>query len=413
MVRIHSKIITDYPAASTIYYLARQLDVRGSGWCRIDLKVASEQLGIKPASVVQRARKAQKVGLLYEVIKQKNILFVKYISLSKAKALVDGVHASCLVNLETLKSLADYKLKAYESALIRQQMACRRAVNEHCSNSRFIFDPTNKQSFQRTKRCEFIKEAGKTVFLKRGTNSVGASQITVASKLDKSRSTVVRYAQKIPHTQVFIRQSFSKLKPSDSIGSFLSPKFYVYEHFASSGRKIRKLYRRMPNIYFSDLDVHKESSQPHKSIVSPADQLSLNDSSINYVLHGQKTWYAKSTEDQLRKYCGVERLRELSHVFLLYYRGRTTEKVNQLGSSEIIEMLSVALNQLDEFQKETFKLMLRRVRKNKNISPLPGNILNPIIRELDDHSKQALKEVQFYVKFIQTEEFIEKQSLGL
>ena len=252
-VKIHSKVVLDNPAESALYYYFRVIDGEGSGWVRCGWTGLSRAFGQPKPSLKRILSQGKEKGFFQEVESHRDFVFVKLSSIRKLKERSNGVHSAGMVSPEVLTDRRSLKRVAYQIALLRQQSDSEYRITQNKTNSKNIFYPELMARSTVANGC--CHQNGDTYFLKSRMNAPSASQITVAMYLDKSRRTVVRWADEIPHAHMYKRVKLSDPVPQHHIRCY---------QVCSNGQKRRIQYRRLPNYYYPEIEPKREERQTHR-----------------------------------------------------------------------------------------------------------------------------------------------------
>jgi len=265
-VRIHSKVVLDHPCESALYYYLRAADKDGQGWIRYGLRGLKKLFSLSIESVKRLLYKGKSKNFFkeVEVSKSKETIYVKFNSLKEVKRQTGGCYASAVVPISTLYDRGKLKSTAYHIAFLRlQQDSEWRIDNQNVpKRNKFNLNEEKTRSNLQASGCCHYSSSSENYFLYGRINAPSASQITIASFLNKSRSTVVHWAKTIPHFHLFKRVRLNDPMPRHH--------FRCYQ-VTKNQRKRRLEYRRLPNQYSNSFSVRKEPKARFRPSERPFD----------------------------------------------------------------------------------------------------------------------------------------------
>lgn len=381
--RLHSKVILDNPATACLYYLLRGRDEAGQGWITISMKYLQDALNRGRRAIIRRIKKG--MGIFFQGYEIKgDRLYVKYISLDKVKAHSDGVFSSAKVSSNTFLSIKDAKGAAYGIAISRQQDACRKAIRKggKAKSDKQVFDPIDIAKVSRYRCCEHIKGKGTDnvkVFLPKHIQVVGASQLTLASALGKSRSTVIAWCKHIPSIKVWKSVPLDTPHRGD---------IYRCYRISQTGRKMGRAYKRMPNLYYPTLVINvlsaprMEGHNDHKRIDSPA-QVTVSTTAgdtISYILSLKAPRSFASLSDKLLFHFNKEALLKLAYAIMVHIKpefwGREGEVHDRLGKADVATIAGHIQRTIEDIHEDyqheakgKLKVFMDRLKRHKHPTP--------------------------------------------
>lgn len=371
-VRIHSKIILDHPHSAALYYLIRSYDRKGSGWARVSIKITAKLLGISQAAVMKRVVRLKELGFIYECQRQNDRLWMKYVGIDRLKERTTGVFASTRIQTKVLTSIVELKKAAYQAAIARQQEACRRAISK--KNTKAIFEPKqNKDGSAYATGCIFISKA-KRFFVKLGRACIGASQLTLAEGLHKSRSTVGKWCRKFESIQVWVRQRLQE-NPLPDV-------YECYRIVYKKGRpvKVRQQYKRMPNYYFLDSPEAKSERADKSKVVKTAAReenerrLEATDRRVRCAAIVNQKRRAPRYKSLAEKLCDKytrKKIDSIAWAYMKIFLGKEVEleRVAKLDLGILVENIDQIYSKLNDWQRDMADIVLKRVANNKSAVP--------------------------------------------
>lgn len=371
LVRIHSKLILDYPESASTYYYLRSFDKQGSGWIRVSVKISAMQLGISTGGFMQRIKRMKQQGFLYAYEQRKGVLWIKYVGIEKLKEKSAGVFASAKVELKTLLDVLAVKKAAYAHAIARQQNACRYTAKDKSK----LWEPKlNKDGSANAAGCVHINK-GRQFFVKLGKHVVGASQLTLAQVLGRSRSTVQRWVHKFDSARIWIRQ---RLETNPLPGTYCTYKLYRNEN----GKVLRREYqfRQMPNFYFVDeIDPKHEKAQegdplwsPRRLEIQQRSESADKTSTIKLIVEAPKKRVAYSSfKEKLLWNCNRVKIDKLAIAWYQMFFGVeiALEKVQEFTLDQLTNALSQTYEQLNPWQRDLADISYNRTIKNRSAIP--------------------------------------------
>lgn len=381
-MRLYSGLVTSNPTASQLFFFSREEDQAGKGWVVFSIAELMKFFG-KSRKTILNWSKSEIYFASREV--KRDRLFLKYNSLRKIKGLVKiPFHASFEGNLETIQTIAKLKKAAYAAALNRQQKSCEYQLTKTLKSSSQIFNPTLERLQRSPGRvgCEYyLKEKGH-VFVKKTKTPVGASQTTVAKKLGVSRQTVLRHTAEIPRLKIFKRVNIPKETPAYY---YKFREKYIVKKTGKESTKLQ-VYRRMPNLYFFDQEVRRESTMKVVTPVDPAQDLlrakQENADRINYIigqLPGRKSDFRADLSKKKNQDSFIEKLYDLKPEQVLDFVGSLflflsdrlvpKEVLKTKPIPSLIEAVRMQFPSLEVVAFDFMKLMLNRLQKNKTAKP--------------------------------------------
>lgn len=258
-MRLFAGLILSQPTASQLFFYARAHDKKGSGWCRLSLKLTSQYFKKSISTILRWSRNC---FYFHDAEVRKDTLFLKYKSIHKVKkSSKTPSHASFMADPSILKDLNSLKSLCYEAAIARQQDSCYHIVMKLMGSSKQVFLPSmeNLQSSKNAKGCEYVDKEDLKAFVKRHVVPIGASQSTVSKKVGRSTTTLRKYISHLAKVHIWWR-TYHRSKSDET------PKYYykmtvVKRRKDGSVRKEGRLYRRMPNYYFCNVYTKREKTK--------------------------------------------------------------------------------------------------------------------------------------------------------
>jgi hypothetical protein len=366
-VVIESKLVIDTPTLTPLYYYCRAQDVNGQGWVVLSMGDLQEFFG-KRRRTIHRWLKAGLQKQFYRRVEfNREKVYVQYVAKKYLKERTGGCVASTRVTLEVLKQVSSLKAIAYEAALIAQQERCEYKVLRSNGSTKSIYKPKrNTRRSRNVPGCDCISRRGYH-FVKTSRTAIGASQITVAAKLDRANSTLRRHITKVERVSIF-----QGVRERDTERPGCYTEFHKVKFVDGFPVDKVKLYRRAPSYYFSDLDVRVQSSLEVVSDYAvqqkQEQQLEQNNQTIEYIVTA-KSQASRSFEDILLNNFTVEKLRLLAHTILLHFRGEDTPKIDEARASLLVQMIVALERTMDKEEWQLVKFMVKRMRLGKD--PLP------------------------------------------
>lgn len=382
-MRIYSGLVTSNPTASQLYFFCKEEDKAGKGWVVLSIKTLMNFFN-KTRKTILNWSKSNLYFSNKEVSKDR--LYIKYNSIKKIRGNIDTpYHASFKGSLETIQTLDNLKKAAYEAALHRQQLSCKYKIERSTESSKQIFNPTLESIRRSPGRvgCDYINQDKGTVFVKKHKETVGASQITVAEKLGVTRQTLMKYTSSIPRLKVFKRVNIFKKAPEF---------YYLFEKnsVTKSGKpKVEKrVYRRMPNLYFFSFEVKTEETKqvvritPEMELILAAEKEIKNVATVQQVIKqmpGVKSNFTadltklKNQENFVEKLSNLkkEQIVDFIQSLLLFTKGQSpsVEQLKGFNTTDLLEMLKKTFSLLEEVAFDFMTMMLNRLQKNKVAKP--------------------------------------------
>jgi hypothetical protein len=265
------------------------------------------------------------------------------------------------VELPDLTKLASLKLNAIKMSLFAQQERCERAINRQTKSSKVVFDPSRGGSHVRG-GC--IHKTEDTLFVKRHRQCIGASQTTVALKLNLSRQTVLHYCKRIPHVHVYKQQ---RIDHANDLHKAWPGHFVLTQIKTKTGKKYRTAFRRLPNYYFQDAHVQKEKSP---KVTPPTVQTQIDflqkEEAIKACLARKAP--RRTFRDKLID-LSVARLYDLADAILWHWKRIQSPIVRQKDQGDIIEMLDNTYHQFDAPNQKMLTILAKRAKKSGAIIP--------------------------------------------
>lgn len=370
-IHIESKVVTDNPTLAAFYYFIRSKDVNGQGWVNLSMADLITFFIKKRRTIYGWCKQAIKIGFLhrFEIIKDR--VFVQYVAKKLVMHKTEGAMATTIVTLETLKQVSSLKAKAYEAALIKQQDACRYKVSRN--STLHSFEPKKKhRSSLNVSGCDAVSLKGnKSYYVKTSCTAIGASQITVGLKLNRSRQTVLKFAKNILHVSIF--QGVTETNRQGSYYTFT--KVVMDKGFPINKEKT---YRRAPSYYFSDLKVKPEQSLEvnlkldyYKTEVKITETVKQKEEITHIITSKELT--SRSLEEKIYKYLNLDKVRTLANAILLHFRGAVLPSIMTTRIETLVQMivsLDKGPNAMSKDEFNLVKLMVDRLISKKPCLPL-------------------------------------------
>lgn len=352
-VRIHSKVILDHPAESALYYFFRALDKDGQGWIRYGLHGLAKLFSLSRETIkhlLYRA-KSKEFFKIVEVSKSKGTIYVKLNSIRQIKQNSGGSYASAIIPVATLYDRTKLKSNAYHIAFLRLQNDSEWRIDHQGipERNKFNLNEEKTRSNLKASGCCHYSSSSENYFLYGRVNALGASQITIASYLNKSRSTVIKWADTIEHYHLFKRVKLNDPMPRHH--------FRCYQ-VTKNNKKRRLEYRRLPNQYSNSFTVRKESKARFRPSERPFDPN----------LHIRETFEKEDLEQKVKiqknPYTNfIEKLATLSlsklQLLLDSYLMETGDEIELTDITSLTE--DKVLNYLSSLSKEEERYRLYRL----------------------------------------------------
>lgn len=197
-LRFSANLADTLGSGAGIYYYVRFIDKEGQGWATIDLNSAATALDRAPKTVVGQIYRAKQKGLFYRAYKQADgSFFVQYksdVKLCKEYGIGFGAIASIpLAQLPNLRYLAaDATLEAIQKSSIAkaQQLSKTNQDDRRVLDLDRLF--ADFPSSVKSRGTGILAIGRRCVYLSEQIVPVGGKQVTAATCLDRSRSTIQR-----------------------------------------------------------------------------------------------------------------------------------------------------------------------------------------------------------------------------
>lgn len=366
-VKVLVKAGIDDPYSSSVYFFLRWRDTEGKGWVRTSMSLLTSFFNISRRSIIRRLHKGVKKGYYFFFEVHHDLVFVKYKSYHSLRKLQSNF-ASGFIPVSSLSSVSEFKRVLYGLAIQRQQAACEKAIHHKESSSKRIMNPFFYLNSYSAKGCDFRKDD--KLFMKSFINCIGASQISLAQYLHKSRQTLVKWCSHFPSLKIW--------KRLPSLQDFPSPDIYEVYKVDKLGRKRRVHYKRMPNYYFVDFEAIPESKHLFHSVTSPALLFKSAQSKQHQVdqdfkyLSSLKKHPGSKLSDKLLFWFSSDKMKSLfSACCQLLEIDVPSSYIDQCSSSSLADMIELTYNdsRCSDSNKEIILMMIRRLKKHK--SPYP------------------------------------------
>ena len=197
-LRFSANLADRLGSGSVIYYYTRFLDTEGQGWTAIDINSAATALNRATKTIIGQIYRAKQKGLFYRAYKRSDgLYFVQYksdVKLCFEHGISFGAIASIpLAQLPNLKYLAtDATLEAIQkSSIVKAQQLSK--INQ---DDRTVLDLdrlfADFPSSAKSRGSGILAIGRRCVYLSETIIPVGGKQVTAATCLDRSRSTIQR-----------------------------------------------------------------------------------------------------------------------------------------------------------------------------------------------------------------------------
>lgn len=392
-MRLFAGLILSQPTASQLYFYARQHDVKGSGWCRLSIKLTAKYFKKSTSTILRWARNC---FYFHDAEVRKDRLYLRYKSIHKVKkSSKTPSHASFMADPNIIKDLNSLKSICYEAAIARQQDSCYHIVQKLTGSSKQIFLPSmeNLQSSKNAKGCEYVDREDLKAFVKRHVIPIGASQSTVSKKVGRSTTTLRKYISHLPKVHIWWR-TYHRSK-SDETPNYYYKITVTKKRKDGSTRKEGRLYRRMPNYYFCDVYTKREQTKEVFVVADPCQAIDEKKRQILQIVaqmpkkRSRRSFNADLTTS-LAQANFIERLWELPADRIvsliagtyMYAAGLPDEKevkdqvIEKMSSSPITQIVQLFENTLalikpevDDRLQDYIKLLYRRASKSCWVIP--------------------------------------------
>ena len=362
---IESKLVLDNPVLSAFYYYCREQDVEGRGWIHLSMDSLVTFFGKTKRTVVRWVRLGLKKGFFYQGEITKGSVYIKYVSKEILKDRTGGCHAKTKVTLEILKQVSCLKAIAYEAALISQQLRCQGTVERLNSGNKKSYIPKrSKKRSGNAQGCDYVSFRG-THFVKTCRTAVGASQITVAAKLGRSRSTLQRNTKHIERNAIY-----QGVKKEDRPGLYYE--FRKAKFVQGFPTEKVKLYRKAPSYYHSDIDVQHEKTikvdTNYAQYARKVNEAALDKEKVEFIL-SQRGIGIRDFGEFLHTQFVVVKLRKLANAILWHFKQRVVPAIDTMVGVDLANMIINLEEAMTIDEWRLIKLMARRLKKGK--LPLP------------------------------------------
>ncbi len=392
-MRLFAGLILSQPTASQLYFYAREHDVKGSGWCRLSLKLTAKYFQKSVSTILRWARNC---FYFHDAEVRKDTLYLKYKSIYKVKkSSKTPSHASFMADSSILKDINSLKSLCYEAAIARQQESCYYIVMKLKGSSKQIFLPSLEkiQSSKNAKGCEYFDKEDMKAFVKRHIVPIGASQSTVSKKVGRSTTTLRKYVSHLAKVNIWWR-TYNRSKSEET------PEYY-YKTTVFKKRKdgtIRKegrLYRRMPNYYFCNVYTKREETKDVFVVADPCAAIDEKKKLIMSIVaqmpkkRGKRSFKADLTKPQAQSNF-IEKLWELpaerivslvagTYMFAAglpddkQVKEQVLEKMSSISIADLMDLFEKTLKlikpEVDDRLQDYIKLLYRRASKSPWVIP--------------------------------------------